>query len=66
MTLLQQDYNNYLLKECTEWLCDCFPDDFDEIHDLEGHEIIKYIDRYFDGGIDEFKKCCNFDIEKST
>jgi hypothetical protein len=56
MTLQQQD----LIKEGREWLCDCFIDDIDEIHDLEGHEIIKCIDRYFEGGINEFKKCCNF------
>ena len=57
---MTKDYNTYLLKEGTMWLCDCFPDEIDEIHDLEDHEIIRYINRYFDGGINEFKKCCNF------
>lgn len=42
-----------------DWLLECFDDDYeqDEIRDLSYKQACQAINRYFDGGIEEFIAC---------
>jgi uncharacterized protein with von Willebrand factor type A (vWA) domain len=52
--------NTQLDTEMREWLLECFSDDNDQetIEELTHDQLIKSINRYFDGGLTEFIKCC--------
>lgn len=40
-----------------EWLCECFPDDEDDILALSDDETQRAVNRYRDGGWTEFLTC---------
>ena len=45
-----------LLKECIEWLVECYPEDEDLIWETEPREIFAAVEYAFDGGLDAFIK----------
>jgi hypothetical protein len=46
-------------QEMREWLLECFSDEYDQerILELTYEQLEKAINRYFDGGMEEFKAC---------
>lgn len=47
---------NILEKEMREWLLECFSEEYDQetINKLNRGQLVKAINRYFDGGIKAF------------
>jgi hypothetical protein len=45
--------------EMKEWLLECFSDEYDQeqIEELTHEQLIRSINRYYDGGIQAFKAC---------
>ena len=48
-----------LENEMREWLLECFEDEYDQeqIKELSEIQLIKAINRYFEGGMREFREC---------
>ena len=48
-----------LVKQMKEWLLECFNDEYDkeQIEELTQEELLRSINRYFDGGFAAFKEC---------
>ena len=46
-------------KEMGEWLLECFSDEYDQeqIEELTHEQLVRSINRYFDGGMKEFINC---------
>lgn len=46
-------------KEMREWLLECFSDEYDQeqIEELTHEQLMRSINRYFDGGVAAFKEC---------
>lgn len=51
-----------LEQEMKEWLLECFSDEYDQeqIEELTTEQLKRSINRYFDGGLTEFVKCCGW------
>lgn len=47
-------------KEMREWLLECFSDEYDQeqIEELTHEQLVRSINRYFDGGMKAFQECC--------
>jgi hypothetical protein len=50
---------NTLDTEMREWLLECFSEEYDQeqIEALSHNELVRAINRYYDGGIKAFKEC---------
>lgn len=48
-----------LQDEMRSWLLDCFTDEYDQeqIQELSYQQLVKSINRYYDGGISQFITC---------
>ncbi len=51
-----------LETEMREWLLECFSDEYDQeqIEDLTYNQLVRSIERYYDGGVEEFKRCAGW------
>jgi hypothetical protein len=49
-------------KEMKDWLLECFSDEYDQeqIEELTHNQLVRAINRYFDGGMKEFEVCCGW------
>jgi hypothetical protein len=55
-------------QEMRDWLLECFSDSYDQeqIEELTHEQLVRAINRYFEGGIKEFQACSNWAMETAN
>lgn len=61
---LQQIIEDEVAELMIDWLKECYPEDEGDIEELSTNELCSCINRYYDGGVEQFMR--DFDNYQNT